>query len=130
MFPGNFKYLYRWPSCIHTRSLCLICPMLHLSLYFTFLIAPSVFLHVYFFIIEYAYHRTKKDIQLNYQKNKNEMFYKSLHRKLRSRNTNPTKKRVWPQDFRNGRQFLFYYWHPSCYTLISNRLSMTCTFSL
>jgi len=43
------------------------------------------------------------------------MISKSLHRKLKIHQPNPTKARRWIHVLRKGLQFLLHYWHLSCY---------------
>jgi len=42
-------------------------------------------------------------------------IYKTLHRKLKIEQHEPTTNRGWTQVLRKSKQFLLHMWHPSCY---------------
>ena len=51
---------------------------------------------------------------MNKRNNKNgETICNTLHRRLKSSNTNRTKNRWWTQVLMKGKQFLLHMWHPS-----------------
>jgi len=43
------------------------------------------------------------------------MIYKTLHRKLKIEQHEPSKSRGWAQVHWKGHQYLLHMWHPLCY---------------
>jgi hypothetical protein len=65
-------------------------------------------------MVLYKYIKSHRNDSLICQKKKDKTtIYKSLHRKLK---IEQHEKLVWTQMLRNGKQFLFHVWYPSCYS--------------
>jgi cytochrome b involved in lipid metabolism len=68
-------------------------------------------------MVLYKYIKSHRNDSLICQKKKDKTtIYKSLHRKLK---IEQHEKLVWTQMLRNGKQFLFHVWYPSCYSWLT-----------
>ena len=82
---GGTLTLYIYNRHAYTQDHSVLCPQCCLCLWIVHSELPLRFSYTFnYFCFECTYHRTKKDIQYNDEKNKNNIFYKALHRKLRT----------------------------------------------